>query len=49
MHSHHHIQRPDRAQRFGQSIRLLPMNPAPMRVRRDPEILLDGGADFLVR
>jgi quercetin 2,3-dioxygenase len=49
MHSHRHIQRPDRAQRFGQSIRLLPMNMAPMRVRRDPEILVDAGADFLVR
>jgi len=49
MHSHHHIQRPDRAQGFGHSIRLLPMNPAPMRVRRDPEILVNTGAGFVVR
>jgi redox-sensitive bicupin YhaK (pirin superfamily) len=49
MHSHRHIQRPGRAQRFGQSIRLLPMNPAPMRVRRDPEILVNTGAGFVVR
>jgi hypothetical protein len=49
MHSHRHILRPDRAQRFGQSIRLLPMNPAPVRVRRDPEILVNTGAGFVVR
>ena len=49
MHSHHHVQRPDRAQGFGQSIRLLPMNPAPIQVRRDPEILVNTGAGFVVR
>ena len=49
MHSHHHIQRPDRAQRFGQAIRLLPVDPTPLQVRHDPEILVDAGAGCLVR
>ena len=49
MPSHHHIHRPDRAQRFGQSPRLLLMDPAPMLVRRDPEILVNTGAGFVVR
>jgi quercetin 2,3-dioxygenase len=49
MHSHHHVQRPDRARPFGQSIRLLPMNPATVRVRRGPEILVHTGAGFVVR
>jgi quercetin 2,3-dioxygenase len=49
MHSHQHIQRPHRAQPFGQSLRLLPMNPAPMRVRRNREILVNTGVGFVVR
>ena len=38
MHSHTHVHRPPRAKGFGEAIRLLPVAPAPLRVRRDAEI-----------
>jgi quercetin 2,3-dioxygenase len=49
MHAHHHIPRPARGKEFGTAIRLLPAAPAPLRVRRDHEILVDSGAGCLVR
>jgi quercetin 2,3-dioxygenase len=49
MHSHRPTSRPARGKEFGEAIRLLPINSAPLRVRRDAEILVDSGADYLVR
>jgi quercetin 2,3-dioxygenase len=49
MHLHHHIQRPNRGQPYGQAIRSFPLDFAPVRVRRDPEILVNTGAGFVVR
>jgi redox-sensitive bicupin YhaK (pirin superfamily) len=49
MHSHRQTPRPARGREFGEAIRLLRINSAPLRVRRDAEILVDSGADFLVR
>jgi quercetin 2,3-dioxygenase len=49
MHSHRHIPRPPRGKEFGEPIRLLPLDLAPLRVRRDAEILVDSGAGCLVR
>lgn len=48
MHSHVHVHRPTRARGFGQAIRLLPQDPAPLRVYRDPEVLVDTGFGHLV-
>jgi redox-sensitive bicupin YhaK (pirin superfamily) len=49
MHSHHHIQRPPRGRSFGDAVRLLPINLAPLQVLRDAEILVEAGTGFLVR
>jgi quercetin 2,3-dioxygenase len=49
MHSHHHIQRPDRGQPFGQAMRSFSRAFAPVQVRRDPEFLVITGAGFVVR
>jgi redox-sensitive bicupin YhaK (pirin superfamily) len=49
MHSHRQTPRPARGKEFGEAIRLLPINSAPLRVRRDAEILVDSGVGFLVR
>ncbi len=49
MQSHHHIQRPARGRSFGEAVRLLPINHAPLQVLRDAEILVDAGTGFLVR
>jgi hypothetical protein len=49
MHSHTHVHRPSRAKGFGEAIRLLPVAPAPLRVRRDAEIMVDTGPGWLVR
>ena len=49
MQSHHQIQRPARRRSFGEAVRLLPINHAPLQVVRDAEILVDAGTGFLVR
>jgi len=49
MHVHRHIPRPARGKEFGEAIRLLPVAPAPLRVRRDAEIMVDAGPGWLVR
>jgi len=49
MHSHHHIQRPDRGQPFGQAIQSFRLDFAPVQVRREPEILVKTGAGFVLR
>jgi quercetin 2,3-dioxygenase len=49
MHSHVHVHRPSRARGFGQAIRLPPLDPAPLRVYRDAEVLVDAGFGHLVR
>ena len=49
MHSHVHFHRATRARGFGQAIRLLPPDPAPLRVYRDPEVLVDTGFGHLAR
>lgn len=49
MHSHVHVQRPTRAQGFGEAIRLLPLDPAPLRIHRETEVLVDTGFGCLVR
>ncbi len=49
MQSHHHIQRPARGRSFGEAVRLLAINQAPLQVLRDAEILVDAGTGFLVR
>src|SRR5436305_4079240 len=40
---------PPRGKEFGQAIRLMPVDLAPLRVRRDAEILVDSGAGCLIR
>jgi redox-sensitive bicupin YhaK (pirin superfamily) len=49
MHSHTYVRRPPRASGFGEAIRLLPIAPAPLWVRRDAEIMVDTGPGWLVR
>jgi quercetin 2,3-dioxygenase len=49
MHVHRYIPRPPRGKKFGEGIRLLPVAPAPLRVRRDAEIMVDAGPGWLVR
>ena len=48
MHSHHHIQRPDRGQPFGQAIQSFRLDFAPVQVRREPEILVKTGAGYML-
>ena len=49
MPSHIPTHRPTRARGFGQAIRLLPLDPAPLRVYRDPDVVVDTGFGHLVR
>ena len=49
MHAHTHVHRPPRTKGFGEAIRLLPVPQAPLRVRRDAEIVVDTGPGWLVR
>ena len=49
MHLHRYVPRPPRGKEFGEAIRLMPVDLAPLRVRRDAEILVDSGAGCLIR
>jgi hypothetical protein len=49
MHSHVHVHRPTRATGFGEAIRLLPLDPAPLRIHRETEVSVDTGSGHLVR
>ena len=49
MHLHRYVPRPPRGKEFGEAIRLVPVDLAPLRVRRDAEILVDSGAGCLIR
>jgi hypothetical protein len=49
MHVQRYIPRPPRGKKCGEAIRLLPEAPAPLRVHRDAEIMVDTGPGWLVR
>jgi uncharacterized RmlC-like cupin family protein len=49
MHLHRYVPRPPRGKEFGEAIRLMPVDLARLRVRRDAEILVDSGAGCLIR
>src|SRR5258708_15574005 len=49
MQPHADIQRPARGRSFGEAVRLLPINHAPLQLVRYAEILVAAGTGFLVR